>query len=136
MKCPKCGYNSFEHLNECKKCGQDLADHKAKFNLRGFYAAGAAAQEVIPEVPADDTPVAEEASGDDSVDFGFDFLEEEEDQVDAAKKSVDLGDDKQEVSINQPFEADSETIPADDLAADDSNDDSDDKPEKGPEFAF
>jgi hypothetical protein len=135
MKCPKCGYNSFEHLSECKKCGQDLADHKAKFNLRGFYAAGQAAQEVIADAPVDVSPAAEETSGDDSVDFGFDFLEEE-DPVDAAEKSVSLGDDNQEVSINRPFEADSETIPADDLAPDDNDDDSDDKPGKGPEFAF
>ena len=21
MKCPKCGYNSFDSLNECKRCG-------------------------------------------------------------------------------------------------------------------
>ena len=136
MKCPKCGYNSFEHLNECKKCGQDLADHKAKFNLRGFYAAGQSAPAVAAVASEEDIPETEESAEDESVDFGFDFLDEEEDQVDAAKESVSLDDDNQDFSINQPFEADSETIPADDLDEDDSDDDSDDKPQKGPEFAF
>ena len=36
MKCPKCGYHSFDHLDSCKKCGHGLAEHKAKFNLRGL----------------------------------------------------------------------------------------------------
>lgn len=25
MKCPKCGYTSFDYLDECKKCGSDLS---------------------------------------------------------------------------------------------------------------
>ncbi len=25
MKCPKCGFVSYDHLSECKKCGADLA---------------------------------------------------------------------------------------------------------------
>lgn len=118
MKCPKCGYHSFDHLDSCKKCGQGLAEHKAKFNLRGFFATGhaaAAAAAPAPDVAEsfeeDDTPE------DGSVDFGFDFLDEP--------------DDSQAVNINQPFGADSETIPADEPDRD-----SDDKPGKGPEFAF
>ena len=39
MKCPKCSYHSFDHLENCKKCGQDLSEHKAKFNLCGFYSS-------------------------------------------------------------------------------------------------
>lgn len=29
MKCPKCGYNSFEYLDTCKKCSADLTSFKA-----------------------------------------------------------------------------------------------------------
>ena len=33
MRCPKCGYNSFDHLDSCKKCGKDLVEHKQKFGI-------------------------------------------------------------------------------------------------------
>jgi hypothetical protein len=33
MKCPKCGYTSFPYLDNCGKCGQGLAKHRAAFGL-------------------------------------------------------------------------------------------------------
>ena len=33
MKCPKCGYNSFEYLDTCKKCSADLTSFKASNNI-------------------------------------------------------------------------------------------------------
>ncbi len=36
MKCPKCGFNSFDYLESCKKCGNDLKDFKEKFGLRSI----------------------------------------------------------------------------------------------------
>ncbi len=33
MKCPKCGYNSFEYYDACKKCSTDLSGHKKNFSL-------------------------------------------------------------------------------------------------------
>lgn len=129
MKCPKCGYNSFDHLDSCKKCNNDLVEHKAKFNLRGFFSPGQAAA-AAPDPVIDNTDEEVEASTDGSVDFGFDFLEEE-DQIGGSTADIPLGDD-QDISIDQPFGADSETLPADTSTSDDD----DDKPEKGPEFAF
>ena len=134
MKCPKCGYHSFDHMDSCKKCSKDLAEHKAKFNLRGFFSPGL-------EPIAEPEPVVEEnheepdQPDDGSVDFGFDFLEGEEDSIEEPESDITLGDDRQDLNIDQPFGADSETIPAD-APAPDSGDDSDDKPEKGLEFAF
>lgn len=130
MKCPKCGYHSFDHLDSCKKCNNDLVEHKAKFNLRGFFSPGQAAA-VATEPVIDETDEEAEESTDGSVDFGFDFLEEE-DQVGGSTADIPLGGDDQDISIDQPFGADSETLPAD---TPDSDDD-DDKPGKGPEFAF
>ena len=132
MKCPKCGYHSFDHLDSCKKCNNDLVEHKAKFNLRGFFSPGQPAV-TEPEPAIDESDEEEEPSADGSVDFGFDFLDEESDQVADSAEDISLND-HQDVNIAQPFGADSETIPAD--APADSNSDSDDKPEKGPEFAF
>ncbi len=34
MKCPKCGYTSFDYLRECKKCGENLDDCRQALNLR------------------------------------------------------------------------------------------------------
>lgn len=122
MKCPKCGFNSFDHLESCKKCDADMSEHKAKFNLRGFSVQGQpSAAEPALAGGADEM----EPEDDGSVDFGFDFLDEEDGNADNAS----LGD-KQDVNIDQPFGADSETVPADEPSG------NDDKPGKGPEFAF
>jgi hypothetical protein len=130
MKCPKCGYHSFDHLDNCKKCNNDLVEHKAKFNLSGFFSPGkatmAAPESVIDEVDKDIEEVSK-----DSVNFGFDFLEEE-DQGGRATEGIPLGEEDQDINIDQPFGADSETLPAESL---DFNED-EDKPVKGSEFAF
>lgn len=34
MKCPACGYNSFEFLDNCKRCGHDLVQLKTDFNIQ------------------------------------------------------------------------------------------------------
>lgn len=41
MRCPKCGYVSFDHLNNCLKCSRDLSDCRGDLNLMDFR----------PEVP-------------------------------------------------------------------------------------
>jgi hypothetical protein len=132
MKCPKCGYHSFDHLDSCKKCGQGLADHKAKFNLRGFFFPGHTAT-AEPSPLAENSFGQEEASEAGSVDLGFDFLDENGDkeaQFDSTEE-ISLGDGGYMVSIKQPFGADSEMIPADEQHSSDKE-----KTGKGPEFAF
>jgi hypothetical protein len=34
MKCPKCGYNSFEFNDVCKRCAQDLTSYKVSYGLK------------------------------------------------------------------------------------------------------
>ncbi|NIQ97354.1 MAG: hypothetical protein GWN87_26650 [Desulfuromonadales bacterium] len=72
MKCPKCGYTSFDYLDECKKCGKSLEEHKEKYNIRSlmFPATGAAVAGAAAAGAA-----APAAGGDEE--FGFDFMEEE-----------------------------------------------------------
>jgi hypothetical protein len=41
MRCPKCGYVSFDHLNNCLKCSRDLSGCRIDLNLMDFR----------PEVP-------------------------------------------------------------------------------------
>jgi hypothetical protein len=133
MKCPKCGYHSFDHLDSCKKCHNNLVEHKAKFNLSGFFSPGQATV-TAPEPVIDETDEVLEEPSDGSVDFGFDFLDDE-DQADGATEDIPLGDNDQDINIDQPFGADSETLPADNLDFNE-DEDNDDKPGKGPEFAF
>ncbi len=33
MRCPKCGYVSFDYLDRCKSCGDDLVPAKIKLNI-------------------------------------------------------------------------------------------------------
>ncbi|NOQ41455.1 MAG: hypothetical protein GQ563_03010 [Desulfuromusa sp.] len=40
MRCPKCGYNSFDHLDSCKKCGKDLVDFKQSFGIKSVLFPG------------------------------------------------------------------------------------------------
>ncbi|MFV1951942.1 MAG: hypothetical protein ACC630_08330 [Nitrospinota bacterium] len=63
MKCPKCGYVSFEYLDECRKCGRDLVKFKEDAGIYmvmpgsfgGPGLAGVSSMEV-----AEDVAVAEE----------------------------------------------------------------------------
>ncbi|MBI3600564.1 MAG: hypothetical protein HY097_07975 [Nitrospinae bacterium] len=36
MKCPKCGYVSFEYLDTCRKCGRDLSQFKSAMGVAAF----------------------------------------------------------------------------------------------------
>lgn len=65
MKCPKCGYNSFEYLEQCKKCSNDLVLFKESTGIRSVLVpvektAAAPAVEKTPEMAAD---TQQEASG-------------------------------------------------------------------------
>lgn len=54
MKCPKCGYNSFEFLDTCKKCKIDLGSFKEAHGIRSIVApfAGAAGAITASAAPA------------------------------------------------------------------------------------
>jgi len=61
MKCPKCGYNSFEFLNACKKCGADLSSFKKTHRISAVLCpavAGAA------EAPLQTIPLVAESAPD------------------------------------------------------------------------
>jgi len=79
MKCPKCGYNSFECNDICTKCSHDLTAHKKTFGLkpivyqketRIIMAAALAAETASAAVP--EPPVEQPADL-----FSFDLPEDE-----------------------------------------------------------
>jgi uncharacterized RDD family membrane protein YckC len=60
MKCPKCGFQSFNYLATCKKCGRDLSELRDRLGLgdptlpgRAGYAAGSS--QPLVEDPFDTT---------------------------------------------------------------------------------
>ncbi len=77
MKCPKCGFNSFEYYDSCKKCSSDMTGYKQTYSITsmvlpqevkdtlaaGFRSAVSAADQVSE---------SEEAHGDI---FSFDLPE-------------------------------------------------------------
>jgi hypothetical protein len=55
MRCPKCGYVSFDYLARCKKCSRDLADARRTLNLIDAKPAvpfllGSLVGAVVPDV--------------------------------------------------------------------------------------
>lgn len=86
MRCPKCGYHSFETLDDCKKCGQDLQEHKGKYRIGGAIVApllavtrGAqkAVEEPAPEFEAPQSSPEKPAASEEDVDFGFGLMDDE-----------------------------------------------------------
>ncbi len=114
MKCPKCGYHGFDHLDHCKKCGQDLLEHKLKFNLRSFFSPAQITEEgtgsLVEETVA---PIEDNAPGSD---FGFDFLDDEEQpaetDLNTEPESFELEIDQTDLNIARPFGIDGESVPA------------------------
>lgn len=130
MRCPKCGYNSFDHLDSCKKCGKDLTEHKSKFGIKTILLSGftsakeepveveevvdtvvETAAETEPEVdeitpePVAEQPVTESASED----FGFNFMDESSEDEDLAFDEL-FEETPLEEEIEEPLPAPAETV--------------------------
>ncbi|MFO7577221.1 MAG: RDD family protein [Pelovirga sp.] len=60
MKCPKCGYNSFDYLDSCKKCGKDLLEFKQRYGIRSVLLPGAMKETAPAPSPALELPAVEE----------------------------------------------------------------------------
>lgn len=102
MKCPKCGYNSFEHYDTCKKCSHDLTGYKATFGLKAIVLpldARASMAEALAAETAAASPAPEEVETAATDMFSFDLPE------DAATATLDTDKDN-------PFNFDDEPGPA------------------------
>jgi uncharacterized RDD family membrane protein YckC len=123
MRCPKCGYNSFDHLENCKKCGKDLSEHKSRFGIKNILLSGVvmAAREaeapeesidfdVAPEPVAITPEAPPESSFSETDDLGFDFMGDSEDE-----ESLAFDELFEETSLEDDID---ETLPAPDQATD------------------
>jgi uncharacterized RDD family membrane protein YckC len=75
MKCPKCGFTSFDDLQDCRKCGDDLSVFQSKFSLRSLLRPFAAPA-VTPEQRQRGAAPEASVSSADAIDFDYDFMEE------------------------------------------------------------
>ncbi len=78
MKCPKCGFNSFEFLESCKKCGAGFGSFKQTHGispviLRSGSALAAAA---VPDSPPEPAPAAPTGAPEEETGFSWSAPEE------------------------------------------------------------
>lgn len=93
MKCPKCGYNSFEFLDSCKKCSSDLTGFKQAHGIQPLVipAPVTTANDTAPQAAfaspaaATVTPPQETSSTDSDETFTWD--------TPAAQETAKQGDD-------------------------------------------
>lgn len=105
MKCPKCGYNSFEFLDICKKCNSDLTAFKQTHGIRAIVIPPAAITASPPPPPAA-TATARPAE-----DANAGFTWEMPGQTAPAKPGDDIFSDL-DLGLNQPAAAAQPVPPA------------------------
>ena len=98
MRCPKCGFISFDYVNNCEKCGRDLGEITAAIGPFLMPATGESWFEVSNAAEAASEPDTDfftpepEAS---AVDLGdIDVSDLVSDEI-----STDAGDDLEEVTV-------------------------------------
>jgi hypothetical protein len=129
MRCPKCGYHSFDYLDNCKKCGVDLTEQKLRFKYQGYVAPAFVEEAPAEEPVAVSLPSVAETENE-AIDFGFDTLPEDAAlPLDSARPAAVDAPDAEEIddplaidlaadiglSLEQPFDAENEKLPGDDL---------------------
>ncbi len=108
MKCPKCGYNSFEYHNSCKKCSGDLGAYKLTHNITPIILPPEArelkANEFRSAASTNEQPVEQVEMHDDM--FSFDLPEDSAPPSYSTPSSNDdpfnFDDDLPEVAPPQP----------------------------------
>ena len=111
MRCPKCGFISFDHLVSCSKCGRDISEVASELQgtsikvdppmfLSGALAAFAESEESF-----------EEHAMEDDVAGGIDFnmeMEDEAVEMDAADEDVDFSFEEEEEAFDVAPEEDAD----------------------------
>ena len=57
MKCPKCGFNSFEYYDSCKKCSSDLVGFKQTYSIASMVLPLEAREKLASEFRSADSGV-------------------------------------------------------------------------------
>jgi len=99
MKCPKCGYNSFEIHDTCKKCANDLTSYKNIHGLKSIVLPFESRAVMAEKMMADKMSASPAAVAEVPVDmFSFDTTEAEA----ASESGAFVKEDPFDFSNEQP----------------------------------
>jgi hypothetical protein len=78
MKCPKCGFNSFEYYDTCKKCSSDLIAYKQTYSIASLVLPFEAIEKLSADFRSADTSSGQEEDVSEVHDdiFSFDLPED------------------------------------------------------------
>ncbi|MGA7827316.1 MAG: hypothetical protein WCA04_06640 [Geobacteraceae bacterium] len=113
MKCPKCGYNSFEFLNACKKCGTELSSFKKIHRINTVLRPAAAVSAELPQQDPTAAAVAQATVQAENLHESFDlgFPETSQDDVtDQAFNGFSFSDESAPPAENSAPKADETTM--------------------------
>jgi len=134
MKCPKCGYNSFEYYDSCKKCSSDLTGYKLTHSITPVILPQEAKEKLAAEFRSAEGATDQISDGAESHDdiFSFDLPD---DSTSAPVQGNDdpFNFDMPPAKVSQPGKSQSE----DDVFADllESTSQSDESPFAGTQTA-
>ena len=75
MKCPKCGFNSFEYYDSCKKCANDLIGYKLTYSITSMVLPQEAKEKLAAGFQSAESPtdrISDSAETHDDI-FSFDL---------------------------------------------------------------
>lgn len=78
MKCPKCGFNSFEYHDSCKKCAGDLSGYKQTYSIASMVLPLEAKEKLAAEFQTAESTTDEISDAPETHDdmFSFDLPDE------------------------------------------------------------
>lgn len=111
MKCPKCGYVSFDHNQACPKCKKDISEERNKLNLPHFepsapFLLGALtgeADEAAMDIDIAAPGIQPSPGGEEEIDIQEEmtpFLEEEEEDVASLEDDLEISMDEEWSSVD------------------------------------
>lgn len=115
MKCPKCGFNSFEYYDSCKKCASDLTGYKQTYSITSLLLPQEAKEKLATEFRSAESAtdqISEEAQTHDDI-FSFD-LPDDSPSAPVQGNDDPFNFDKPSGDVNRPSSSQSE----DDVFAD------------------
>lgn len=89
MKCPKCGFNSFEYYDNCKKCSNDLLGFKQTYAIASMVLPFEAKEKLSADISRDDNSADQIDKVSETHDDMFSFNLPDEPTVTPAQTSAD-----------------------------------------------
>jgi hypothetical protein len=122
MRCPKCGYISFDYNQECPKCNKNIADEQAKLNLPSFRPTPPSLLGILTG-EGDESNVGMHADSSGSMGDSHEIDTRLDDSVVLSTSEMDLdeGHEMEDVSIDHEDSGDFELSGGEDISVIDSD---------------